>query len=144
MRKVSVSETVRLPVSDVWSLITNLDLYPKFVKFVKSVSYSKKLQKGSGFHDVTTIMWVPIRVHHHVEVFEVNKTLGFYVKMLFNGFMRQRVYLTSKGNTTTIEQTVEFSFNNPLLDFLAGPILEKRVKEMLYHIVQKGKEAFEK
>lgn len=143
MRKVSALGLIRIPPHKLWDLITDLEKYPRYVKFVKSVYPITRLKKGSEFTDVTKIVWVPITINHTVDIYEKNKKLGFFVKMPLGGEMYQRVVLMPEKEGTQVEMWIEFTHGNAIFDFFAGPILSKRLKEMLEFILEKGKKDFE-
>lgn len=139
MRKVSVSGSSKLSSQDLWSLITDLDKYPKHVKFVKKINYNNPLSLGSKFSDLTTIVYIPLKITHTVDVFEKGKKLGFFVKMPVSGFMKQRIDINDKSSERVLSLAIEFDFQNKIFDFLAGKFLEKRVKEMLLYILDSEK-----
>lgn len=144
MRKVFVSEELNVPPQRVWDLITDLENYPKYVKFVKSVKYNEPLKLNSQFSDVTKIAWIPLKIKHTVDIFDKNKTLGFFVKMPLGGKMYQRAVLTPSTKGTRFDLWIEFTHGNPVSDFFAAPILSKRIKQMLEYIIEKGKKDFDK
>lgn len=139
MRKVEVKGETSLSKELIWRFITDLKRYPKHVKFVKSVSFSEPLSLGSQFSDITTIAYIPLKVTHKVDVFEKEKSLGFYVKMPLTGYMIQRVNIKSKNNKRELGLSIEFDFQNRLFDFVFGKFLEKRIREMLLYILESEK-----
>lgn len=139
MRKVEVKGETSFSKELIWHFITDLKRYPKHVKFVKSVSFSEPLYLGSQFSDITTIAYIPLKVTHKVDVFEKEKSLGFYVKMPLTGYMIQRVNIKSKNNKRELGLSIEFDFQNRLFDFVLGKFLEKRIREMLLYILESEK-----
>ncbi|OGH02672.1 MAG: hypothetical protein A2798_03485 [Candidatus Levybacteria bacterium RIFCSPHIGHO2_01_FULL_37_17] len=139
MRKVIVKGSISLTSAQIWSLITDLNMYPKYIKFVQKVGFDKPLSLRSQFSDITTIAYIPLKVTHKVDVYEKEKTLGFYVKMPITGYMKQSVKIENSGSIRTLNLTIEFDFQNKLFDFIFGRFLEKRVKEMLLYILESGK-----
>ena len=135
MRKVTVRRATKLSSKKIWSLIINLNNYPNHVKFLKKIEFEKPLSMGSSFSDITTIAYIPIKIAHEVDIYEENKRIGFFVKMPLFGFMKQRVEIEDKGLERIVNLTVEFDFQNKLLDIIFGKFLEKRVKEMLLYIL---------
>jgi ribosome-associated toxin RatA of RatAB toxin-antitoxin module len=139
MRKVEVKGETSLSKEQIWRLITDLERYPKHVKFVKTVSFNKPLALKSQFSDITTIAYIPLKVTHTVDVFEKEKSLGFYVKMPLTGHMIQRVNISSRSDKRELHLSIEFDFQNRLFDLAFGRFLEKRINEMLLYILESEK-----
>lgn len=139
MRKVSVQGATSLSSTRIWNLITDLSLYPKHVKFVKKIYSDKPLSLGTSFSDITTIVYIPLKITHTVNIFEKGKRLGFFVKMPVYGFMKQSVEIKGDGSNRILNLTIEFDFQNKFFDFIFGKFLEKRVREMLLYILDSEK-----
>lgn len=139
MRKVVVKGQTSLSSDKLWSLITDLNNYPKHVKFLKKIEFEKPLSLGSKFSDITTIAFVPLKVVHTVDVFEENKRLGFFVQMPVKGFMKQTVNILSRKGKSEVELSVDFDFQNAIFELVFGTFLERRIKEMLLYILESGK-----
>lgn len=139
MRRVEVSATTIISKQKLWSYITDLNRYPRHVKFVKKVNYDRPLSLGSTFSDITTIALVPIKITHTVDIFQKEKILGFYVNMPLTGFMKQRVKIMETKEGNQLKLSIEFDFQNKLFDIIFGRFLEKRVREMLLYILDSEK-----
>lgn len=125
-----------MPLNKAWDMITDIEKYPQRVKYVKKVKvYGAGL--GSEWDDVTTILWIPMRMRHTVNSLIKNKEYGFTIPLYFGGTMVQKYTLSEKDHESVINGSITFDLGNKILNAALGPILENRLKNMLISSFQK-------
>jgi len=137
MIKVSVDQKLNIPLNSLWDLLTNIKIYPKNVKYVKSVKISGPLKVGKEWEDITTILWIPMRVKHVTAEVVRNKKLSLEVLLPFGGKMLQSVNLEGDNQNCRIWGGINFDLGNPVFNLIIGPILKKRLQTMLLSTVEK-------
>lgn len=137
MIKVSVDQKLNIPLNSLWDLLTNIKIYPKNVKYVKSVKISGPLKVGKEWEDITTILWIPMRVKHITTEVVENKKLSLEVPLPFGGKMLQSVNLEGGNQNCRIWGGINFDLGNPVFNLIIGPILKKRLQTMLLSALEK-------
>lgn len=124
------------PLEKTWRILTDIEKYPRRVKYVKKTKiYGTGI--GSRWDDITTILWIPMRMRHTVKSFDKNKEYSFIIRFLANGHMEQKYEISQKDGTAIIQALVTYDLGNKLLNMTLGSILEKRLKNMLVSSFQK-------
>jgi len=119
-----------------WDLITDIEKFPQRVKYVKKVKVFGT-GVGSEWDDITTILWIPMRMRHTVKSFDKNKEYSFIIRFLSNGYMEQKYAISQKDGKSTIQALVTYDLGNKLLNITLGSILKKRLENMLVSSFQK-------
>lgn len=138
MRKFEINETLNSNPSKIWEYLTNLDNYPKYFKHTEKVFYKGEMKLGSEWYEFATFVF-PLIVKHKTTVFDKEKALGFDVYIPLKGYVRERLILEKKGESTVIKASIEFDFGNPVFVFLFENIFEKRLKEAINGALTKFK-----
>ncbi len=132
MRTASVEADLNLSKDKLWELFTNISNYPKYIKFVQKTELKgNELVPGAIWYDWTTILFVPMKIKHIVVLVKSQSEIGFDVPMVFGSLMQQRFSFFGDSNKTMVKGKISFDFKNGLLDKILGPILQKRLQEML-------------
>jgi ribosome-associated toxin RatA of RatAB toxin-antitoxin module len=145
MRFIKNEITLNMPVQKVWNLLSDVRSYPKYFKYVNKVTCKdKEIKLDTEWYDFATFI-LPVWVKHTVTVFEREKSLGFDVKMLSSGFIRERFLFMriENGNATKINMDICFDFRNPILSFLLDGHFEKRLTESVSKAILKLKKELE-
>ncbi len=119
-----------------WDLITDIEKFPQRVKYVKKVRVFGT-GVGSEWDDITTILWIPMRMRHTVKSFDKNKEYSFIIRFLSNGHMEQKYAISQKDGKSIIQALVTYDLGNKLLNMTLGSILKKRLENMLVSSFQK-------
>ena len=61
MRRIQLAAELNLPVSAVWELFADIENYPRYVKFMRSVELKGKPGLGTIWYDWTTILFLPMK-----------------------------------------------------------------------------------
>lgn len=126
----------KLPIADVWEVMTDISSYPSYVKFMKKAKLYGPVAVGTWWHDITTILWVPLSVKHKIVKYTKLKTIAFDVFSPFGSRMYQTISLQEKDNE--VEVVVEISFKlSKFFDIFLGSLLEKRLKDMIIYTFDK-------
>lgn len=119
-----------------WDLITDIEKFPQRVKYVKKVKVFGT-GVGSKWDDITTILWIPMRMRHTVKSFDKNKEYSFIIRFPSNGQMEQKYTISQKDGESIIQALVTYDLGNKLLNMTLGSILKKRLENMLVSSFQK-------
>ena len=138
MKQIIIETEVDLPKEKVWNLLTNLQNYPKYFKYIKRVFYVGELKKGSNWLDLATVVYFPALVLHRVTQFEKEKRLEFYVPLLI-GKIVETIDLSERNNKTYVKAVVVYDYG-PIFGPIFNKIFEKRFTEM----INEGIESFKK
>ncbi len=125
-----------IPLQRAWDIITDIEKYPQRVKYVKKVKMFGE-GVGSEWDDITTILWIPMRMRHKVSSFNKNKEYSFIIHFLANGYMEQKYSLSQKNEGSIIHALIKYDFGNKFLNVTLGSILKNRLKNMLVSSFQK-------
>lgn len=131
MQKIAFEHTTSIPVAKAWQLLTDIKNYPKYVKFVKQIRAPDSFKEGVYWSDITNIFWIDLEIKHKIIKIEKHKKFVYKIFLPFGGTMIEECELKSDKRGTCIYMKIEFTFMNYFLDFILGPILKKRLEEML-------------
>lgn len=137
MKTIKVTaKSNKISLENAWSLITEIEKYPSRVKFVKKVKVYGR-GEGSRWDDVTTILWVPLTMHHTVTSYKKNKEYSFKIPLGLGGKMRQKYILIKETpNTIKVDGSITYDLGSKLLNKTIGIILQRRLKKMLVSSIQ--------
>lgn len=137
MRTLTITaRSKNIPLEKAWDLVTDIEKYPQRVKYVKKVkSYGTGI--GSQWDDVTTILWIPLRMRHTVKSIEKNKEYSFVIPLHFGGYMEQKYTLSWEDDKSITRALIKYDLGNKFLNATIGSILKKRLKNMLISSFQK-------
>lgn len=132
MRKLLIKTKVeKNKKKNMWKYISAVEDYPSYVPFVTKVIVPEPLKKGSTWYDVTKILWVPMRYKHTTLTFKEQKEMSFKVHIPVKGEMKQKYIFQEEGASLFLIGSAEFYLQNNVLNFLIGPILERRLAYMM-------------
>lgn len=137
MRSVEVKAKAKnITIEEAWKLITDIENYPKRVKYVKKVkSYGTGV--GSQWDDVTAILWFPLTLHHTVTACKKNKEYSFMVPLQFGGKMYQTYTLVKEpSGSVKFNGIITYDLGNKILNNTIGTILDGKLKKMLVSTVR--------
>jgi ribosome-associated toxin RatA of RatAB toxin-antitoxin module len=132
MRKVVIRARTEESIEEIWDVIIDIKNWDKLIKFVKRIEINEKVEKGTVFHDITGIFWIPLKVKHKIVKIDKYKNFQMEAYMPFGGgIMHQEILIENKGKFSEITIEVSFKINSSLLDLMFGHILKIRLKEMI-------------
>lgn len=128
------AQTESLTREKVWDLLIDIEKYPERVKFVKKIEIHG-VGKGSKWDDTTTILWLPLTMHHTVKNFVKNEEYSFSLPIWGGGSMEQAYTIKEEGKKVIVEAVVNFTLGHEIFNLTIGKILKARLKEMLISAV---------
>ena len=142
MRTITVSTSSNVPFEILWSIITDIPQYPRYVKFIRKALLYGPVAAGVRWDDETTILWLPIRMKHTITRLEKYRVLAFDLDLPFGGKMSQVYTFGSSNSETIVVATISFFLGIGILDTIIGPVLERRLRAMLTASFEEVKRAF--
>lgn len=131
MRKLHLTgSTDKLTQQQMWERIINVLDYPKFVKYCKSVKVGK-MEKGGGYEDVTTLLWIPVKAGHTITEITPPERIHYDLKLPFGATMQMKFMLKPNTKGTELTAIIDFDLGNRLYNYTLGHFLEERQHVML-------------
>lgn len=132
MQRIVTENITSIKAERVWKLLTDINNYPNFIKFVRKIKdRPSDFKEGVYWTDITNIVWIPLLIKHKIIKIEKNKKFTYELFLPFGGTMIEECELTTDSKGTHVRSEIKFTFRNYLLDLIFGAILKKRLKEML-------------
>lgn len=128
--------STKISLENAWNLITDIEKYPQRVKYVKKVKvYGRGV--GAFWEDITSILWIPIKIQHTITAYKKNKEYSFTIPLSFGGRMTQK-YMLLKENPKKIivKGLITYDLGSKILNDTIGTILKPRLKKMLISSLQ--------
>jgi len=125
-----VQTKTKLSQKDLWKVLTTTEDYPKWCKYCK-LSTPTDIKEGAIFHDVTTLLWVPIRTKHIITKVKHHEELHFFSPLQGGGKLWNKNYFTDKGNHRLMTTEISFDLGNPFYNYTIGYLLKKRWLKLL-------------
>lgn len=138
-RKVVHARDVEVDPKALWSLITNVEDYPRYIKYVHASEMNGQFDVGNKWSDITTVMFYPLNVKHEIIDIKEGKEFTFLIRLPFKGKIVQKGIIEDKGDYVSFQLEATIDLGHPLIDLLLGPILEKRTSQMLRAILENEK-----
>lgn len=138
MRKVRVLAKTKVRAEDFWDKIVDVKNWDKLIKFVKKIYISQPVKEGVIFYDVTTILLLPVKIKH--TIIKIDKYKNFFMEAYLpfdSGKMYQTIEIKKQDNISTVNIEIKFQINNFILDLIFGPILKRRLRQMIVETLQK-------
>ena len=142
MRKVSLSSKIDVSKEKFWEVLTKIEDYPKYVKFMQSAKLFNGVKVGAKWEDTTRILLIPVRIMHRTTSFREKEEISFEVDLPLGGKMLQQIKIEGENSTTRVQGEVSFDLGNPLFNFLFGPILQMRIRQMLEGTLENFKNSY--
>lgn len=131
MRKVSLEVKYPIPIQTFWQQVVDINNYPKYFKYMQSAKLLGSAEVGAQWEDLTTILWLPMKIKHKITKLDENKEIAFEVALPTGGEMYQKMVLEGDNGVTKVFGEIKFELGNKWIDFFLGPILEMRLKKMV-------------
>ncbi len=126
MRKIVVRSTSKtLTHKDLWNRITTLEEYPDWCKYCIKMMPTK-LEVGAIYHDITTLLWIPLKIKHQIIKIEPHKEFHLFLPLPGRGKMWVENKFAQEGNIGVLETEVRFDLGNRFFNATVGHVLEKR------------------
>lgn len=129
---IKIEKTFKLDISvnQAWQLFNDAGNYPRYVKFLKKVTFTSPIEVGSHWQDTTTILFLPLKFNHEMLVIRPKEEFSFKV-LIPQGKLIQSYFLKPNGAGTNVLVTISFGFSNLIIEKLIGPVLKSRLETML-------------
>ncbi len=111
---------------EAWKLVTDVENFPKYIKFLSGVKLQEPFKLGSHWSDWTTILYVPIHINHVNTKLEEEKVFEYKFGVGLGGTVLQRFEIIKGDNPTEVKFSLVLDFPNRLARFFVLPILESR------------------
>jgi ribosome-associated toxin RatA of RatAB toxin-antitoxin module len=131
MRTITLSATTQIPIETLWQLMTDIAVYPSYVTFVQETVVHGPVQVGTRWGDTTTILWIPLRMKHTITRLEGHEAFAFELPLWLGGTMTQEYRFQRTGDGTLVLVQIRFDLGNTLVDAIIGPLLERRLRDMV-------------
>lgn len=129
-RKVVHSTRVNLNPQELWSMLTNIEQYPKYIKYMQSSRLHGKFDVGNHWTDISTVMFYPMNVKHEIINIKEGREVAFLIKLPLGGKIVQKGVIEDRGKYISLKLEATIDLGHPLVDLLVGSILQKRTKKM--------------
>lgn len=130
-RRVIREETLQMSCKEFWCAISDVKNLPLWAKFVTKSQAGGPLEEGSIYSDITTILWIPLKIKHIVKDIKKEERITLELPLFFGGMMWENFVIKKRGNDTYVRAEVSFDLKWSVIDLVIGTILEKRVDKML-------------
>jgi ribosome-associated toxin RatA of RatAB toxin-antitoxin module len=117
---------------ELWKLAADLEKYPEWVKFCKKVTITE-IKEGETFYDVTTLLWIPLKIEHVITKLNPHEDIHFFIKLPGGGKMWHRFAFKQDGQHGLVVADISFDLGNKLYNATVGYVLEKRWENLLRH-----------
>ena len=131
MRNLKIETKINKPIDFVWSVLADVENYPKYVKHIYRAKAHGPLVEGSTWSDWTTILFLPLKITHTTSELVEPRRLHFTFPTPFEGQVNQLFTLRQEGRATNVRFEISIDLGNKLVDFLLGSILEQRWRSMI-------------
>ena len=130
MRTLQLWTNTELSREALWRILADISQYPYHVTFVKDTILYGITRVGTNWDDITTILWVPLRMRHIITTMDQHRAFAFDLILPLGGTMRQEYVLHDVANETVLIVSVHFDLGNKLANVVVGPLLERRLRRM--------------
>ena len=126
MLQVHYETEIHAPVEEVWKLFCDIQNYTKHIAYVQKVVDAEEFKEGVLWYDITTVLWVPLKVYHRITTIGKN-----YLRFDLSGFgIKEEVeeirVEAGKGNKTHVTMDITFDLGS-IFNFLLGKLVQKRL-----------------
>ncbi len=140
MRKLAFELTTTAPVKKIWSVISDINNYHKYIKYCYYSRLVGDFKEGSTWYDFSTVAFVPLIINHKITKIIPHQKVVYVIKSPF-GQIHQTISIV-KGKKTRVELEVVIDITNGLIDKTLGTMLYKRNEQMLEETMQNYKKRF--
>jgi len=136
MRTFTITATSPASVDLVWKYYSSIHNYPAYVPFLKKIIMTDPVAEGSYWEDVTVILWIPMTIPHIITSLKPQQEISFTMTLPFHGTMSHVYGVKKHGEGSRVQCTITFDLGNPVINFLLGALLERRLRYMVTSILQ--------
>lgn len=129
-RKVEFRTSLEGSSERLWQIATKVSNYPRYFKYVHYAKEPKNFEKGAIWWDISTIMYVPMKVSHRVIQVVPGREVRHEISLPLGGQIVQNLKIEPTGSGTKAEIKVLIS-QNKLMDLLLGKIIEARTNTLI-------------
>jgi ribosome-associated toxin RatA of RatAB toxin-antitoxin module len=130
MRTLRLAGTTRiLSAEQIWDRISQVENYPQYVKFCRSVT-AEMGESGPRYTDVTTLLWVPLSIEHEVVLSKPGEELHYYLPLPLGGKMWHVYRIKQQGDEAELQADIRFDLGNPIFNHTVGRVLKRRLEQM--------------
>ena len=134
MRRILMqARSKTFPLDAMWDRIIDLENYPKWVKYCKSMHVTE-VKEGAIFHDVTTLLWIPLKVKHIITKIKPFEELSFFLTLPGRGKMWHTATFKQEDNYAQIQAELIFDLGNRFFNATVGYVLEKRWENLMRNV----------
>lgn len=131
MRKIVMEvKTKVLSREAMWDKIIHIERYPEWVKYCKKIDITE-VKEGATFSDITTLLWIPMKIHHKIISIKKYKEIIFFLPLPGGGKMWHTFTFGQDHDETYMRAEIKFDLGNILFNNTVGYILEKRWENIL-------------
>jgi ribosome-associated toxin RatA of RatAB toxin-antitoxin module len=123
------TSTSQLSLGEMWHRVSDIRSYPQRVKYCRRV-WGVDFREGGEYTDTTTLLWVPITIHHHIAEVSYPTRIKYELSHPGGWSSTQIFTFGSKPGLTTLEAKISFHFDNPIFDYALGLVLKPRLVRM--------------
>lgn len=133
MRKIRLeAKSTTLSRKDLWRMVTNIGDYPSWCKFCQRIfDAPTKIEEGSAWIDITTLLWIPIKVKHIVTRVKLYEEFYAFLPLPGGGKMWFQFSFEQKGKDSYMNNEIMFDLGNRFINSTVGYVLEKRWIQLL-------------
>ncbi|HSX09373.1 MAG TPA: hypothetical protein VLF93_04415 [Candidatus Saccharimonadales bacterium] len=133
MRKIHIQARSSIHShKDLWKIMTAIEDYPTWCKFCKKMlTKDIKVVEGTVFHDVTTLLWIPLTIKHVITKVKPHEELHFFLPLPGGGKMWHKFTFKQKGKYSYMTSEIIFDLGSRLRNATVGRILEKRWRQLI-------------
>jgi len=133
MRKIAIqAKSKKHSQKALWKRVANLEKYPKQVKYCKAI-FITEIKEGAVFHDITTLLWIPLKIKHIILKLDPYKEIKFLLPLPGGGKMWHTFMFKQEAKHARVNIEMAFDLGNRIFNATVGHIIEKRLVALLKH-----------
>lgn len=140
MRKLSFELTTSAPLEKIWSVISDINNYHKYIKYCYYSHLVGDFKEGSTWYDFSTVAFIPLRINHKIIKIIPYKKIVYLIKTPIVEIWQTILIEESKNTRLKLEVTIDFP--NRLIGKILGTFLYVRNRQMLEKTMQNYKKSF--
>ena len=90
-----------------------------------------KMEVGAAYHDITTLLWIPLKIKHVVTKMEPYKEFHIFIPLPGGGKMWHKFKFLQEGDIGVMMSEVSFDLGNKFINATVGHVLEKRWMQLI-------------
>ena len=105
--------------------MTTLEEYPNWCKFCIKMMPTQ-IKEGAVYHDITTLLWIPLKIKHVVIKMDPHKEFHTFVPLPFGGKMWHKFSFLQEDDKAVMISEITFDLGGKLRNATIGHLLENR------------------